>query len=149
MGVKCLGTVTIEPAPLVYRMAIMNKIADEEEQKKQAAAMEYLKLERKRYIPITEKGEVDQSEDRCKISLEHSKKEPQPVGEILGHMLVTIDLSINLDMMHRLWLYDGKLYQSTRNDYNQKQIHLLILDFLDKERRKFQNLEKKFKNKEA
>ena len=51
--------------------------------------------------------------------------------------------------MNRLWLYDGKLYQLTRNDYNQKQIHLLILDFLDKEKRKFQNLEKKFKNKEA
>lgn len=149
MGIKCLGVVTIETATWTDILVIMNEIADREEQIKRAAAIEYLKLEEKRYIPITEKGEVDQSENRCKILLEHSKKETQLVGEISQFKTASTDLSINFDMMNRLWVYDGKLYQSTRNDYNQKQIHLLILDFLDKEKRKFQNLEKKFKNKEA
>ena len=148
MGVKCLGAVTIETFALA-KLQAMAFAAKYGEQIKQTPAMEYLKLEKKRYIPMTEKGEIDQSENRCEILLEHSKKEPQPVGEILGHMLVSTDTSVNLDMMNRLWVYDGKLYQATRNDYNQKQIRLLILDFLDKERRKFRNLEKKFKNKEA
>jgi len=149
MGVKCLGEVTIEPAIWNDILMIMNEIADREEQIKRAAAIEYLKLEKMRYIPITEKGEVDQSENRCTVLLERSKKEPQLVGEISEFKTASTDLSINFDMMNRLWVYDGKLYQSTRNDYNQKQIHLLILDFLDKEERKFKNLERKFKNKEA
>jgi hypothetical protein len=149
MGIRCLGVVAIEPATWNDILMIMDETADREEQIKRAAAIEYLKLEKKRYIPITEKGEVDQSENRCKILLGHSKKEPQLVGEISEFKTASTDLSINFDMMNRLWVYDGKLYQSARNDYNQKQIHLLILDFLDKEKRKFQNLKKKFKNKEA
>ena len=108
-----------------------------------------LKVRKKAIYTYTEEGEIDQSENRCGILLERSKKEPQPVGEILGNLLVTIDLSINRDMVNRLWVYDGKLYESTRNDYDQKQIRLLILEFLDTEKRKFKNLEKKFKSKET
>ena len=149
MGVKCLGVVVIEPAGFTDMVMIMNEISDKEEQRKRIAASEYLKLEKKRYIPITEKGEVDQSENRCKILLERSIKEPQLVGDVSELKTASTNLSINSDMMNRLWVYDGKLYQSTRNDYNQKQIHLLILDFLDKEKKKFQDLEKKFKNKQV
>lgn len=147
MGVKCLGAVTIEPAGWTDIAMIMREIADEEEQKKRISATEYLKLEKKRYIPVTDEGEVDQSENRCKILLERSKKEPQPVGDVAEFRTASTDLSINSDMTNCLWLYDGKLYKSTRNDYSQKQIHLLILDLLDKEKKKFQRLEEKFEDK--
>ena len=44
----------------------------------------------------------------------------------------------------RLWLYEGKIYETDRNDYDKQQAKLLILEFLDKERRKFQGLEQKY-----
>ena len=109
--------------------------------------MKYIQLRNKRYIPLTYDGEIDQSENRCEVTLERSKKEPQPVGDVAEFRTASTDLSINPDMTNCLWLYDGKLYKSTRNDYSQKQIHLLILDFLDKEKKKFQNLQEKFEDK--
>ena len=146
MGVKCLGLVTVEPAGWTDMVLIMREIADEEEQKRRISAHDSFKLGKKHYVPITDKGEIDQSENRSKIAFERSKKEPQPVGKVAGFRTATTDLLLDSEMDNRLWLYDGKLYQATRNDYSRKQIHLLILDFIDKERKKFQTLEKKFKD---
>ena len=136
MGVKCLGAVTIEPAGWTDIVIIMREITDVEEQKKRISATEYLKLGKKRYVPVTDKGEIDNSENRCKVLLERSKKEPLPVLEAGESVTAS-------DMVNRLWVFDGKLYKSTRNDYTQKQIHLLILDFLGKEKNKFKSLEEK------
>ncbi len=102
---------------------------------------------KKPYVPLTHEGEVDQSENRCEITLERSKEKPQQVGEVAKLRTASTALSISFEMMNRLWLYDGKLYQSTRNDYSQEQVHLLILDLLDKEKTKFKDLEEKFKKK--
>lgn len=147
MGVKCIGQVTIEPPGLAELILALKGLADKKERNRMISAMEYFQLGKKVYIPLTGEGKIDQSANRCKVILERSRKEPQPVGEVVESRTASTDLSVSSAMMNRLWLYDGKLYQSTRNDYSQEQVHLLILDFLDKEKKKFKDLEEKFKRK--
>jgi len=147
MGIKCLGAITIEPPGFTDLVLVLRDVNDEEEQKRIISTMGYFKLGKKRYFPLTHEGEVDQSENRCEITLERSKEKPQQVGEVAKLRTASTALSISSEMMNRLWLYDGKLYQSTRNDYSQEQVHLLILDFLDKEEKKFKELKEKFKRK--
>ena len=145
MAVRCLGKVTTESAGYEELIMALKDITDEEERNKIISVMEYFQLGKKVYVPLTGEGKIDQSENRCKITLECSKEKPQPVGEVVEFRTASTDLSISSAMVNRLWLYDSKLYQSTRNDYSQEQIHLLILDFLDKEEKKFKNLEENFK----
>lgn len=147
MGVKSIGQVRIEPAGFTELIMALKDISDEEDRNKITSAMKYFQLCEKRYVPLTHEGEVDQSENRCEITLERSKEKPQQVGEVVKFRTAYTDLSISSAMMNRLWLYDSKLYQSSRNDYSQEQVHLLILDLLDKEKRKFKDLEEKFKKK--
>ena len=135
MEVRCLGQITIQPANLLELMIELKELAnDKEEREKLSSILTYFQLGEKRYVPLTDKGEIDNSENRCKAAIQRSTEKPQAVGEVVEPRTAYRDLSINSAMMNRLWLYDGKLYQSTRNDYNQEQIHLLILDFLDKEK---------------
>lgn len=147
MGISCIGQVSVVDAGWTDIVMVLRDVTNKEEQDKLISAMQYFQLGNKRYIPLTYEGEIDQSENRLEVTLERSKKEPQPVGEVAEFRTASTDLSINSDMANCLWLYDGKLYKSTRNDYSRKQIHLLILDFLDKEKKKFQNLEEKFEDK--
>lgn len=147
MGVNCIGQVRIEPAGFAELIMTLKDMADEEEKNRIISVMKYFQLCEKCYVPLTHEGEVDQSENRCEITLERSKEKPQQVGEVVKFRTASTDLSINSAMLNRLWLYDCKLYQSSRNDYSQEQVHLLILDFLDKEKRKFKDLEEKFKKK--
>jgi hypothetical protein len=140
MGVKCLGMVTLESAGFSYLAIVMQEIKDDDEIEKRLSTKETLRLGNKHYAPMTDKGEVDNSENRCKVLIEQSKTEPLPVLEI-GESV------IQSEMENRLWVFDGKLYQSSRNDYSQKQIYLLILDLIDKEKKKFQSLEEKFQKK--
>ena len=147
MGIKCLGAITIEPPGFTDLVLVLRDVNDEEEQKRIISTMGYFKLGKKPYVPLTREGEVDQSENRCEITLERSKEKPQQVGEVAKLRTASTALSISSEMMNRLWLYDGKLYQSSRNDYSQEQVHLLILDLLDKEKTKFKELEEKFKRK--
>ena len=146
MGVKCIGQVRIEPARFTKLIMALRGIADEE-RNRIISGMEYFQLGKKVYVPLAGEGKIDQSENRRKIALERSKEKPQPVGEVVELRTASTDLSISSAMVNRLWLYDSKLYQSTRNDYSQEQVHLLILDFLDKEKKKFKDLEEKFKKK--
>jgi len=147
MGVKCIGQVTIEPAGFAELIMALKDLEDEEEKNRVISVMEYFQLGKNVYVPVTGEGKIDQSENRCKITLERSTEKPQPVGEVVKFRTASTDLSISSAMLNRLWLYDGKLYQSSRNDYSQEQVHLLILDFLDKEEKKFKDLEEKFKKK--
>ena len=147
MGVKCIGQVRIEPAGFAELIMALKDIADEEERNRIISVMEYFQLGKKPYVPLTGEGKIDQSENRCKVTLERSRKEPQPVAEVVEARTASTDLVISSAMMNRLWLYDSKLYQSTRNDYSQEQVHLLILDFLDKEEKKFKELRERFKGK--
>lgn len=145
MEVKCLGEVIIEPASLAELIMALRGVADEEGKDKLTSAMTYFRLGEKQYVPLTDDGKIDHSENRCKTSLERSRGKPQPVGEVAEFRHFRADLSIKSSMVNRLWLYDGKIYQSNRNDYNQEQVHLLILDFLDREKKRFKDLEQKFK----
>lgn len=148
MEIRCLGEVKSEPARYEELIIELKELANNEKQReKLSSILTYLHLGEKRYVPLTDNGEIDHSENRCRDALERSKETPQLVGEVVESRTASMDLSISPAMMNRLWLYDGKLYQSTRNDYNQEQVHLLILDFLDKEKRKFKELEEKFKKK--
>jgi hypothetical protein len=154
MGVKCLGQVKVEPANLAMLIAELKRLKDEaepesiigdkDEAERVVSIMKYLGLDKKRYVPLNAKGETDNSENRCESALERARKKPQKVGEVVEHT-AGAPPSLNNAMVNRLWLYDGKLYQTTRNDYSEEQVHLLILDFLDREEKKFNTLTRRFK----
>ena len=146
MAVRCIGQVTTEHAGLTDVVLALGGIDDKKEKERTVSGMEYFyfQLGEKRYVPLTDDGVVDQSEKRCKTTLERSKRQPQPVGEVVQTRTSSTDLTISPALVGRLWLYDGKLYKSTRNDYGQDRIRLLILDFLDKEARRFKDLQRRF-----
>ena len=149
MAIRRIGQVRTEPAGLTDVVLALTGIADGGEKERTVSGMEYFyfQLGGKRYVPLTDEGVVDQSENRCKTTLERSKRQPQLVGEVVRTRTASADLSISPASVGQLWLYDGKLYKSSRNDYGQDRIRLLILDFLDKEERRFKDLEARL-NKE-
>ena len=145
MRATCLGEVTIEPAGFTELILALGDLADGEERDKLASALEYFQLGGSRFVPLTAEGEVDRSENRCRITSAESENNPQPVGEAPTRTGVSDPSSpTGGSMRNRLWLYEGKVYRLDRNDYSLKQVHLLILDSQERERKRFEDLEKKF-----
>ena len=91
----------------------------------------YLELYHKRYSSLSETGKINESKDLFEKLISQSKSEPQPIVEI--SQTTGID-SIEKSRLGRLWLYNDKIYESDRNDYDQQLVKLLILDFSEKER---------------
>ena len=85
MAVRCIGQVTTEHAGLTDVVLALGGIDDKKEKERTVSGMEYFyfQLGEKRYVPLTDDGVVDQSEKRCKTTLERSKRQPQPVGEVV------------------------------------------------------------------
>jgi len=106
----------------------------------------YLELHGKRYLPLKGATEKDKIEKSCVNAIRLSKKEPQSLVETKSKVS---NEGINERTFMRLWLYEGKIYEVDRNDYDKQQVKLLILDFLDKERRKFQELKQKYESKKG
>jgi len=149
MSVKCLGKPKI-PEDLRIITAIPRPGEQNFKGKTEYIIRpeKYLELHGKRYLPLKGIGEIDKSENSCVNVIRRSKKEAQLVGEIkksIGGSENVNDLTLL-----RLWLYGGKIYEVDRNDYDKKQVKLLILDFLDKEKKKIQKLKQKYEfGKEA
>jgi len=147
MRVLCLGQVTIGSAQYDDLIKELNKLGSGEEGKRLSTILPHFRLGEKRYVSMTDKGEVDRSQNILEITLKRSREKPQPIGEILETKYTYQNLSIKEPMLNRLWLYDSRLYQVDRNDLSQEQIHLLIFDFLEKQNRKFEDLERKYKER--
>jgi len=147
MSVKCLGKPTI-PRDL----RIISHIPEPGEQNFRGereyviSPKKYLELQGKRYLPLKGQGEINNSENACVNATRRSKRESQLVGEIKS--IGGIE-KVNESTLLRLWLYDGKIYELDRNDYDKQQVKLLILDFLDKEKGKFQKLKQKYEFKKG
>ena len=120
MGVSCLGQVTIGGARIQELIIKIRGLGDNKDSNRLSSILTYFELGKKRYVPLTHEGKVDNSENRCEVTLECSKEKPRPVGEVVKSITASKDLSISSAMMNRLWLYDSKLYESTRNDYSQE-----------------------------
>ena len=120
---------------------LANEVAEE------LTGIDYFKLGENYYVPIKGENEVDESKSRCDTALKQSNEKPRRIAKVKKFKGWSSDLSIDYTMINCIWLYDGKIYQLYRNDYDYKQVHLLILDYIDKEKRKFEKLEQKFKKK--
>jgi len=134
MAIRCLGSVT----PTVSRVHLGVK---------DIPIPAYLQLGTKRYVPLTEGNEIAQSPNMCEVALEDAKEKPRRVGELTTSPSLLVKPAVNPSLTNRLWLYDGKLYQTLRNDYTQQQVRLLILNLIEREKGKFQQLERRFKRK--
>ncbi len=150
MSVKCLGKPTWSNLREIH-LQFVEKTPERE----RIAREQHIPLKRgspfelhgKEYYPlkgIKGKPEMDERLNNCVNALRRSRKEPQLIGEIKS---VGQTEEVNHSTLLRLWLYDGKIYEVDRNDYDKKQVKLLILNFLDRERKKFQKLERKYQFK--
>ena len=101
-------------------------------------------LYHKLYSFLSENGKINESKDLFQKLIRQSKTEPQPIVEISK---TAGSDSIKESTLGRLWLYNEKIYEFDRNDYDQRQVKLLILDFLDKEKEKFARLKRKCESK--
>jgi hypothetical protein len=158
MSIKCLGKPTMPEDLYIHIITAVppynenprlikpeNKAIEEPKEKTEVIIPggRHLELCGKCYLPLKGKGEINKSENSCINAIRQSKKEPQLVCEIKhkGGIEKVDDLTFQ-----RLWLYDGKIYEANRNDYDKKQAKLLILDLLDKEKNKFQKLKHKYES---
>jgi len=141
MSVKCLGKPTIPED--IHVISYIPRHGEQNFKGKREhiiSPQKYLELQGKRYLPLKGKGEIDKSENSCVNAMRRSKKEPQLVGEIKSKAGIE---KVNDLTFLRLWLYDEKIYEVDRNDYDKEQAKYLILDFSDKEKGKFQKLKQK------
>jgi len=141
MSVKCLGKPTTPGDLRIIMVTSRHGEQDLKDKKECIIPRRYLELYGKQYFPLKGRGKIDESKNNCVNSIRRSKREPQLIGEV---KTIGGKEKINDPTLLRLWLYGGKIYEVDRNDYDKKQVKLLILDFLDKEKRKFQKLEQKY-----
>lgn len=138
MLVKCLGKPRI-PQDMTIDFSIPRP-GEQKPEKKTGSTIKTekcLELDGRRYLPLKGASEKDKIEKNCVNAIRRSEKEPQPLVE-------TSSKARNERTFMRLWLYEGKIYEVDRNDYDKQQLKLLILEFLDKEKRRFQDLEQKY-----
>ena len=149
MEISCLGKVDIaDPldAGTVTRLfELLRSGMNQNEATEELTGIDYLKLGENYYVPVKGENGVDTSKKRCETVLKKSRKEPQQITKVKNFKDASSDLSIDYTMINCIWLYDGRIYQLYRNDYDYKQIHLLILDYIDKEKNKFEKLNREFK----
>ena len=145
MEIRCLGRVDIEIDKWKERLNELLK--DEEGGDKFTTPPASFKLGGNYYVPITDENKPDNSRERCEVVLKESREQPQRIGEVKERETSTSGLSIDYEMINRIWLHDGKIYLLYRNDYDYEQVRLLILDYIDREKKKFESLEQKFKKK--
>jgi len=142
MSVKCLGKPRIpQDIIIVATYEGPGKQNPEGKTRHKIKTEKCLELHGKRYLPLKGASEKDEIEKSCVNAVRQSKKEPQSLVETKSK---DSNEGVNERTFMRLWLYEGKIYETDRNDYDKQQAKLLILEFLDKERRKFQGLEQKY-----
>jgi len=144
MSVKCLGKPRIpQDIFIIITYESPGEQDSEGERKRFIKTEKCLELYGKRYLPLKGASEKDKDkiEKNCINAMRQSKKEPQSLVGIMGKVR---NEGINEQTSMRLWLYEGKIYETDRNDYDKHQAKLLILEFLDKEKRRFQGLEQKY-----
>ncbi len=137
MRVKCLGRAE-PPREILIITAVPRPNYQDHKAKQGPLFTQYFELGQKQYSPLSKNGEINKSKDFYEKFIKQSKKEPQLIGEISNEQFKRSTLG-------RLWIYDEKIYEFDRNDYNQQQVKLLILDFLEKEREEFARLKRKYK----
>jgi hypothetical protein len=138
MSVKCLGKPRIpQDITIVFSLERPGGQNPEKKTGSTIKTEKCLELDGNRYLPLKGANERDKIEQNCVNAIKRSKKEPQPLVE-------TTSKARNERTFMRLWLYEGKIYEVDRNDYDKQQVKLLILEFLDKEKKKFQGLEQKY-----
>lgn len=139
MAIKCLGRISIDPGnKLVFRSVENNAISST------ISIPGKLELGGKTYLPLTDNNELNHKANFDDI-LSLSAKTPQRIGEVGTLEASEKGQDLNKSLINRLWLYDSKLYISDRNDYDKNQMHLLILDYLDRQKSKFDKLNQKYK----
>ena len=155
MEIRCLGKVRIDEVRIIkftpaYGDAESREPKGDMDGKEMMVGGGVFESGGNYYVPITGANKAERSKGANEIelalenALERSREEPQIIGQVKESDYG----SSNIDaMINRLWLYDGKIYQLRRNDYNKEQVRLLILDYLGKEEAKFKTLEKKFEKK--
>ena len=135
MEIRCLGKGRIDKT-IIYRLIPVYRDDESTEPKDNKGIKEirvgggFFELGGNYYVPITGANEAERSKGANEIelalenALERSRDEPQIIGQVKEPDCG----SSNIDaMINRLWLYDGKIYQLRRNDYNKEQVRLLIL----------------------
>jgi len=148
MEIRCLGRVDIE---IDKWKEILNeslqKIEDEESRGMFIKPTASFKLGGNYYVPITDENKPDNSRERCDVILKESREQPQRIGKVKERETLISGLSIDYEMINHIWLHDGKIYLLYRNDYDYEQVRLLILDYIDREKKRFESLKQKFKKK--
>ena len=136
MRIKCLGkfalphkirVITGIPRPR-YDDTPIKKVAEEN-----ADYPEYLELGLKRYSD----AHHFKSKKLYEKYMQKSKKIPQRIYDVASKPNKS-------SKGESLWLYNGKIYLTDRNDYAQEQVRLLIMDFLEKESGYFKKLKRKY-----
>lgn len=111
--------------------------------------LDSLRVERVKFDYENAKKPTRRLDDADKEDTEEDKiyKEKEDVlSKITAKLETFVKENIGLTMLESndanfLWLYDGWLWRTNR-DYTEEQIELLIIDEIDKERRKFERLKK-------
>jgi len=141
MRVKCLGRVA-PPHDIRIITAVPRPDYQDNKDKLEPFYTQYFTLGQKQYLPLSKSGGINKSKGFHEKIIKQSKKEPQPIVEIYKSKIAGSG-SIKESTRGRLWLYNEKIYEFDRNDYDQQQVKLLILDFLEEERKEFSELKRK------
>jgi hypothetical protein len=141
MRVKCLGRVT-PPHDIQVITAVPRPDYGDNKAKLEPFYTQYFTLGQKQYLPLSKSAGINKSKDFHEKFIKQSKKEPQPIVEIAKSKIAGSD-SPKESTLGKLWLYNEKIYEFDRNDYDQQQVKLLILDFLEEERKEFAELKRK------
>ena len=107
----------------------------------------YYKLGKDNYLPLSDNNDVITTNEDLERLNKESKKKPIKLGKVKEHFIVGRKPTISDDMLNKLWMYDSRIYEENRNDYNEEQVTLLIYQCIDKEKRTFDNLRKKYGKK--
>jgi hypothetical protein len=79
MMVLCLGQVTIGSAKHDDLIKELNKLGGGEEGERLSTILPHFRLGEKRYVSMTDKGEVDRSQNILEITLKRSREKPNPL----------------------------------------------------------------------
>ena len=135
---KCLGRAE-PPVEIRIITAIPRPDYHDHKPKQEPYFTQHFTLGQKQYLPLSKSGEINKSKEFSDKYIRLSKKEPRQICEISNE-------KIKESTRGRLYLYNEKIYEFDRNDYNQQQVKLLILDFLEKEKKEFARLKRRYKS---
>lgn len=131
---KCLGKVEVE----IMMWEAMTGITDINK------ISAYYKLGKDNYLPLSDNNAVITANEDLERLYKESKKKPIKVGNVTEHFMVGRKPTVSDAMLNKLWMYDGKLYTDSMNDWSEKAVFCLIKEVIDKRKRRINKLSKQF-----